>query len=88
MGGESGTIRKRILFCAVCSLDPLAANWWRVTVLSNTGCYGLAVVSCGFALAAALPLGFSVLLLLSRCNREPPFRGHGARHPLGSALYV
>jgi len=36
--------------------SPLAANWWHMRVLSKVWRYGLAVVSCGLALALAIPL--------------------------------
>ncbi|HYW44556.1 MAG TPA: PAS domain S-box protein [Bryobacteraceae bacterium] len=34
----------------------MAANWWHMRVLSKVWRYGLAVVSCGLALALAIPL--------------------------------
>jgi PAS domain S-box-containing protein len=45
-----------MLYYAADRVCPLAANWCHMRVLSTAWRYGLAVISCGLALAAAIPL--------------------------------
>jgi PAS domain S-box-containing protein len=46
----------RILFSVASSLDSSATDWWHMTVLSKAWRYALAIISCGVALALAIPV--------------------------------